>query len=269
MDLDNMWEVFLQAVSFWPPQKDYGMSLDDIVDDDIALQQLRSYFLASITHEFRTPLSALNASVEFLLDEIDHLSKEEIKDLLRSIHLSSTGLQTLIENLLESINIEAGRVTVRLRLIDLDDVVEEAGRVVRPLLNRRSQKLEVSCPPWLPQVKGDATRLQQALVNLLSNASKYGPMEQIIDLTIDHVAGEFVRVSVADRGPGISPTDREKLFHRFVRLDTPGTAQYGVGLGLSVVKAIIEEHGGKVGVDARPSGGSIFWFTIPVEDIEL
>jgi signal transduction histidine kinase len=242
------------------------MTLDDIVDDDIALQQLRSYFLASITHEFRTPLSALNASVEFLLDEIDHLSKEEIKDLLRSIHLSSTGLQTLIENLLESINIEAGRVTVRLRPIDLDEVVEEAVHVVRPLLSRRQQQLVVYYPPGLPQVMGDATRLQQALVNLLSNASKYGPMEQDIDLAIELLANGIVRISVADRGPGISPSDREKLFHRFVRLDTPGSAQYGVGLGLSVVKAIIEEHGGAVGVDARTGGGSIFWFTIPVGD---
>jgi signal transduction histidine kinase len=260
---------FLAGLFIWPFEKDYGMSLDDIVDDDISLQQLRSYFLASITHEFRTPLSALNASVEFLLDEIDHLSKEEIKDLLRSIHLSSTGLQTLIENLLESINIEAGRVTVRLRLIDLDEVVEEAVRVVRPLLNRRQQQLDISCPPWLPQVKGDPTRLQQALVNLLSNASKYGPMEQTIDLAIEHMPNKFVRISVADRGPGISPSDQEKLFHRFVRLDTPGSAQYGVGLGLSVVKAIVEEHGGAVGVDARPGGGSIFWFSIPVEDIGL
>jgi len=245
------------------------MTLDDVVEDDMALQQLRSYFLASITHEFRTPLSALNASVEFLLDEIDHLSKDEIKDLLRSIHLSSTGLQTLIENLLESINIEAGRVTVRLRQIDLEDVVEEAVRVVRPLLSRRQQQLAICCPSWLPQVQGDPTRLQQALVNLLSNASKYGPMEQSIDLSIELLSGGFVRISVADRGPGISPSDREKLFHRFVRLDTPGSAQYGVGLGLSVVKAIIEEHGGAVGVDARPGGGSIFWFTIPVEDTGL
>ena len=106
------------------------------VGENKALEQLRSYFLASITHEFRTPLSALNASVEFLLDEIEHLSKEETKDLLGSIHLSVTGLQTLIDNLLESISIEAGSFVVRSRPIELDDVVEEAVRVVKPLLDR-------------------------------------------------------------------------------------------------------------------------------------
>ncbi|MBN1146308.1 MAG: hypothetical protein JXA78_03560 [Anaerolineales bacterium] len=239
--------------------------ISERLSDDKALEQLRSYFLASITHEFRTPLSALNASVEFLLDEIEHLSKDETKDLLGSIHLSVTGLQTLIDNLLESISIEAGHFTVRIRPVELGEVIEQAVRVVKPLLDRRQQQLVVSQPPSLPLVKGDSARLQQALVNLLSNASKYGPMEQRIDLYLEVVDDRFVRLSVADKGPGISSLDREKLFHRFVRLDTADGAQYGVGLGLSVVKAIIEEHGGAVGVAERPGGGSIFWFTLPIQ----
>lgn len=234
----------------------------DITEEE-AVQELRSYFLANITHEFRTPLSALNASVEFLLGEIDQLSKSEIGQLLGSIHFSVTGLQTLIDNLLESINIEAGHFTIRLRPVDLMEVVAEAVEVMRPLLNRRHQCLSISKPDMLPMVKGDPTRLKQVMVNLLSNASKYGPLEQKIEVSIDSENEERIRVSVADTGPGIPLEERGKLFQPFVRLSAADGAQYGVGLGLSVAKAIVKEHGGEVGFDERPGAGSIFWFTIP------
>jgi len=112
-------------------------------------------------------------------------------------------------------------------------------------------------------VKGDPTRLKQVMVNLLSNASKYGPLDQKIEVSIDSENEERVRVSVADTGPGIPLEERDKLFQPFVRLSAADGAQYGVGLGLSVAKAIVIEHGGEVGFDERSGAGSIFWFTIP------
>lgn len=239
-----------------------ALVLRDITEEE-AVQKLRSYFLANITHEFRTPLSAINASVEFLLGEIDELSKSEIGQLLGSIHFSVTGLQTLIDNLLESISIEAGHFTIRLSSVDLMEVVTEAVEVMQPLLKRRYQCLSISKPAMVLGVNGDATRLKQVLVNLLSNASKYGPLEQEIEVSIDSENKERVRISVADTGPGIPPQERDKLFQPFVRLSAANGAQFGVGLGLSVAKAIVKEHGGEIGFDERPGGGSIFWFTIP------
>jgi len=231
--------------------------------NDEAVQHLRSHFLANVTHEFRTPLSALRASVEFLVDEMAALSREEIDELLHAIHLSVTGLQTLVDNLLESISIEAGHFAIRPESIELDDVVYEAGRIMQPLLKRRQQQLTVIYPETPPLVYGDSTRLTQVLVNLLANASKYGPMGQIIDLAVTLPQAGLVRVSVADRGPGLSQAMREKLFRRFARFSTADSAQHGVGLGLWVVKVIVSEHGGTVGVDERPGGGAIFWFTLP------
>ena len=108
-------------------------------------------------------------------------------------------------------------------------------------------------------------RLTQVLVNLLSNASKYGPTDEPIELTLD-VPQDVLRVSVADHGSGIPLDERENLFRRFIRLDEENNTQYGVGLGLSVVKAIVESHGGSVGLDERVGGGSVFWFTIPLEE---
>jgi signal transduction histidine kinase len=126
--------------------------------------------------------------------------------------------------------------------------------------------LTVELPAAIPVVRTDPRRTVQVLVNLLSNASKYGPddAEITIGATVDD---GWVRVRVADKGPGILPKQRGSLFRQFSR---PGVendrAQVGAGLGLWVVKTVVEAHGGQVGVDDRPGGGAVFWFTLPVED---
>jgi two-component system phosphate regulon sensor histidine kinase PhoR len=232
-----------------------------------AAQRLRSYFLANISHEFRTPLSALKASVELLLDSGEELSSEETVALLNSILFSLTGLQTLIDNLLESVSIEAGRFQIRRRMTDLNTLSAEAAIIMRPLMDRRKQTLKISTKPHLPHVDVDPMRLTQVLVNLLSNASKYSPMETSIHLSLDLEQGH-IKVSVADRGDGIPPEERQNVFRRFIRLDEKDKPQYGIGLGLFLVKTIIEEHGGSVGVNEQPGGGSIFWFTIPIQESE-
>lgn len=239
------------------------------ISEEQAIRHLRSYFLDNISHEFRTPLSALKASVELLLEEVDSLTSEEAAELLASIHRSVTGLQALIDNLLESARIEAGHFTIRRLPTNLADVLDEAADMVNPLLVRRRQRLTISQPEGLPLIHVDPTRLTQVIVNLLSNACKYGPIGEAIDLTAERPEADLLRVSVADRGEGIPPAERGNLFRRFVRLAAHDGTQYGVGLGLSVVKAIVEEHGGQVGVDERPGGGSIFWFTIPLEPRKL
>jgi len=240
-----------------------ALVLSEITEEEAA-QQLRSYFLANITHEFRTPLASLNASVEFLLEEIDHLSQSEIGELLRSINLSVTGLQTLIDNLLESISIEAGRFSIRKKPTDLNKILADARQVMKPLLNRRQQEMTVELPAELPLVIGDAARLTQVLVNLISNASKYGPMGQTIDVRMERYGDQMVRVAVMDHGPGIPLSEQANLFRRFLRAGSQDGSQYGIGLGLSVVRVIVVEHGGEVGVDERPGGGSVFWFSVPI-----
>ncbi len=237
----------------------------DVTSEDAA-QRLRSYFLANISHEFRTPLSALKASVELLLEGINTFTADETLQLARSIHFSVTSLQTLVDNLLESVSIEAGRFKIRRRATDLAALVDEAGTLMKPLLERRSQTLVTHLPSHLPRANVDPVRLTQVLVNLLSNASKYGPTDEPIDLTAELETDHNLKVSVSDHGSGIPAEDKHSLFHRFVRLDDRDNTQYGVGLGLAVVKTIVESHGGSVGVDERPGGGTTFWFTIPLEE---
>jgi two-component system phosphate regulon sensor histidine kinase PhoR len=252
-----------------PPKSESTQSalvLRDITEEEAA-RNLRSYFLANISHEFRTPLSAINASVELLLEELEDLSTAEIGELLNSIHMSVAGLQTLIDNLLESLSIEAGRFQIRRRPTDLNVVFHEAIHMMKPLLDRRQQKLSIRNPLQLNKVMIDPTRLTQVITNLLSNASKYSPVGMEIDLIAEKVGDDYMKISVADRGRGIPPIERSDVFRRFVRLDSQDGTQYGIGLGLSVVKAIVEEHGGNVGVEDRSGGGSIFWFTLPISGV--
>ncbi len=249
-----------------PPNSDtvqVALVLRDVTEEQ-ALRNLRSFFLANISHEFRTPLSTLNASIELLMDQADDLSPGEIRELLNPTHLSLLSLQSLIDNLLESSSIEAGSFRLRRRVVNLEEVMAEALTIIRPLVERRRQAIAVSEPARMPVLSADRARLTQALVNLLANASKYSPIGCPIDLHISQ-KDNLVRLAVADRGPGVSPEDRVNLFRRFMRLDTQaGDEQYGIGLGLYLVKRIAEAHGGSVGVDDRPGGGAVFWMDFPL-----
>jgi PAS domain S-box-containing protein len=236
------------------------------VSEEETVHRLLGHFLVNIAHEFRTPLSALAASIELLMDQAPDLSTAELQELLTSLHLGIVSLQTLVDNLLESSSIEAGRFRVSPRPSDLGDIIGEATRMMRPLLDKHGQRLIVELPAAIPIVWADPRRTIQVLVNLLSNASKYGPDDAEITLNVTASQG-WVRVAVADQGPGILPEHRDDLFRRFAH---PGAgddkAQYGAGLGLSVVKAVVEAHNGQVGVEDRAAGGLVLWFTLPAVD---
>jgi two-component system phosphate regulon sensor histidine kinase PhoR len=228
-----------------------------------AAHQLHTYFLANITHEFRTPLSALKASVELILESLGEVSQSEIERLLHSIHYSVSGLQTLIDNLLESANIDSGHFRIHPQEVRLSEIIGEAVRVMAPLLQRREQGLQIEMDWSSPPLYLDPTRITQVMVNLLSNASKYSPTGKGIRIKVSPYPDNMFQISVVDQGAGLPPHDREKLFRKFVRLKDSTGEHFGVGLGLSVVKTIVEAHGGTVGVDENPEGGSIFWFTLP------
>ena len=232
------------------------------VSEEEAINRLLGDFLANISHEFRTPLAALEASIELLLDQLPDLSQAELLELLNSVHLGVISLQTLIDNLLEATSIETGHFWVYPHSSELAEIVNEAAAVMQPLLEKYGLTFRVSAPAQLPKVQADPRRTVQVLVNLLSNAIKYSPQGADIELTV-LPEPQVLRVTVSDMGPGIPPEHQPGLFRRFAHFRTGSErAEYGAGLGLSVVKAIIEAQGGQVGVVDRPGGGASFWFTL-------
>lgn len=246
-----------------PGESSVALVFRDVSETEI-IHRLLGEFLANITHEFRTPLSALAASVELLRDQAPDLSQEELQALLGNLHLGILGLQTLIDNLLESASLEAGRFRVHPHPADLGEIISEATRTMRPLQEKYGHRLVVGLPTEIPYVQADSRRVVQVLVNLLSNAIKFSPDSSEISLTV-LVHGDYLRLEVADRGPGVPSGYQTDIFRPFVHPGSQnGRSLHGAGLGLSVVKAIVEAHGGQVGMQDRAGGGSVFWLTLPV-----
>jgi signal transduction histidine kinase len=222
-----------------------------------AARRLRDAVLANISHEFKTPLSAQLASIELLRDRLIQGSDPESAGLVLSLERGSLRLTQLIDNLLESVRIESGQDSIRLRPVALDEVVEDAVEMTAPLLAQRGQTVEIDLPYPLPPVEGDAPRLTQVFVNLLANANKYAPAGSAVRLGGAVEEGR-VLLWVADQGPGLpeGPEDSGRsLFARFVRAPEEGEEpeQTGMGLGLWIVQSIVERHGGTV--EARRERG--------------
>jgi signal transduction histidine kinase len=159
----------------------------------------------------------------------------------------------LIDNLLESARLEAGQHAIRQRPVALDDVVEEALELMRPLFDQRHQTVLVELPYPLPTVCGDAPRLTQVFVNLLANAHKFSPAYSTI-----HIGGKVTASTVAlwieDEGPGLPSLNDSTLFGQFVRAHAGDPEQSGVGLGLWIVKSIVERHGGSIEAQSLRTG---------------
>lgn len=233
------------------------------VGEEQMVNLLRAKLMANVAHEVRTPLSGIIASLELLHEEGPTLKPEELSELINAIRLSTLRLHTLLDNLLESAILDAGSFRMRHRPIRFQDVLTAAITMMMPLIKRRHQKLEVLSPANLPSFWADPDRLTQVLVNLLSNASKFSPMGSPIQLVVEHEKN-LLTVSVLDAGPGLPTGLFADLFKRFAIGEQPQGAQYGIGLGLSVVKAIIEAHQGQVGAENRAEGGARVWFTLPL-----
>jgi two-component system sensor histidine kinase KdpD len=220
--------------------------------------------LATVAHELRGPLTALATSSELLAEDFLQLDPEQVKSMLGAMHRRAIWLQGLVENLLCAATIREGRLQLFPQSLSLLDVVADVEAVVEPLLEQRGQRLRVRVAPHLPDVWADGRRLGQAMVNLILNASKFGPASTAIDVTIA-MRGGMVHVAVADRGPGVSAEQAHHLFEPYYRAPaTAGSGKDGVGLGLSIVKSIVEAHNGQVGVGSRRGGGARFWFSLPI-----
>jgi len=229
-----------------------------------AVRRARDSVLANISHEFRTPLAAQLASIELLLDGIDEMPRDQQRELVSSLERGTRRLTQLIDNLLESVRIESGQLAIRQQRVALAEIVEEAHATVESLLAQRRQRLEVSLPEELPMLNGDRTRLTQVFVNLLANANKFAPEESVVRIGAETHASE-VRAWVEDEGAGPAEGEDAQLFARFRR----GPAEpepAGLGLGLWLVKSIIERHGGSVTFERTAADRTRFTVTLPAED---
>jgi signal transduction histidine kinase len=240
----------------------------DQADRLAEIERMRTEVLSTIAHELRTPLTAVRTSVGLLLDAAVAPTDEERRTLLESIDRNATRMQRVVGDILDLARFRAGRVQLQLRRFDATELVSSAVASVAPVADARRQTIRLVAPSEPVPVFGDYRRLEQALVNLLSNAGKHSPEGAPITVTVDST-DDKVSWSVADEGHGISPADQARLFERFFVAERDRReATAGVGLGLSITRLIVEAHGGRIDVRSQVGRGSTFTIVVPASGPE-
>ena len=236
-----------------------------VVRDETELEgvrRARDSVLANISHEFRTPLAAQLASIELLREGLDTMPGEQRKELVFSLERGTLRLTRLIDNLLESVRIESGQLGIRRQSVSIAETVEDAEALIGGLLKQRGQQLAMELPEDLPRVQGDGPRLTQVLVNLLANASKFAPEGSIVRIGAAHDAATLT-VWVEDEGPGVPQIESGSIFERFYRGPEQDPEPGGLGLGLWIVKSIVDRHGGTVEAHRTSEGRTRFEVGLP------
>jgi signal transduction histidine kinase len=259
-------EAQLQVAVIATSKKNDQLSaaMAEISDKNVQLNSVnrqQSDFITNVSHELRTPLAGILGYTELLLQGMDgELGDEQRRDVLE-VQAGGQVLLTLVNDILDESQIEAGKVALKTGCVNLKSVVDAVLATVRTLADRKGLYLHADIQAGAEGL-GDEGRLKQVLTNLVGNAIKFTDTGGI-SINCLSWAG-FWRVSVADTGIGLPDGSRELVFERFRQLDPSTTRRFGgTGLGLAIAKGLVNMQGGEMGVDSTPGLGSTFWFTVP------
>jgi signal transduction histidine kinase len=236
------------------------------------LETLRTDLLSTIAHELRTPLTAIRTSAGVLADPAMTPTDDQRRRLLTAIERNAERMQRIVGDILDLSRFRSGSIRLQLRRFDACELASSVIASVMPLAEARSQRLLLAgCGGEFPEIPvyGDHRRLEQALLNLVSNAQHFSPDGADVSVTVSAGDDGQVRWTVVDRGPGIPQQDQERLFERFFvgRNDVQG-ARDGIGLGLPTALAIAQAHDGGIDVDSEVGRGSAFTLRVPADGPE-
>ena len=223
-------------------------------------ENVRATLLASISHDLRTPLAVIAGASSSLAERGERLAPEERRALAQSVFEQSRELSEQVSKILEMTRLESGGITLARDWSSIDEIVDSVLR--RQEARLASHRMMVDLAPDLPLVRVDAALIEQALGNLLENAARHTPAGTVVRLRARVHDGELV-VTVEDYGGGIPPGDAERVFSKFHHGTLEGGG--GIGLGLSICRAIVRLHGGHAWAERVPEGGSAFHFALPIE----
>ncbi len=252
-------------------QYDYKAAYEELLVAKTAAEaasKAKSEFLATMSHELRTPLNAIIGFSEFLMDEtIRPNDPVKITGYLKAIHESGHHLLAVINDILDHSKAEAGRLEVTEEEVNIEEAVAAALRVVAPRARSGGLEIMTALAPGLPLLRGDSRLLRQILLNLLSNSIKFTPAGGKVEVAAASEDGG-ISLRVRDTGIGMKADDIPKAFEPFRQIDNRFIRKYqGTGLGLSLVKAMVEAHAGTVAVESAPGAGTTVTIRFPAERV--
>jgi two-component system sensor histidine kinase BarA len=248
--------------------KSLDLKLGQLAESNVALYEsnrLKSEFLANVSHELRTPLNSILGFAELLRELTLPSNDPKIVRYIQNIVIAGHNLLDLINDLLDLAKIEAGKMEVRAEQLSLKDLFEALISVLKPLTEAKSLTIVPSVPADMPIIETDPAKLQQILYNFLSNAIKFSPPNEKIDLAAQLQENQL-RITVTDRGPGIDAEKHSLIFEKFRQLDGSVTRQHsGTGLGLAISKELSILLGGSIGLQSAAGAGATFYINLPLK----
>jgi len=230
-------------------------------------QRERLLLINTLAHELKTPLTAIVASGGLLVEELQGDTNEARRKLAENIVRAASKLEARLVELVEMAKSEKTGFSLKMQLLDIRPLLENTAAVFRPVATSKRQTLTLELTESVPLVIGDRQRLEQVVMNLLSNASKFTPAGGKLWLTLMDDRKRLI-VKIRDNGPGIAAAEQERLFRPYYRIEADRDRFEGLGLGLALCKQIVTAHGGRIWVESRRGEGSTFSFSLPVADLE-
>lgn len=255
-------ERHLRIAVFPLPGEMVGIALDDIADRKV-VERLKDEFVSTVSHELRTPLTSIRGALGLLEGGVLGALPVEAMEVVQIARSSTDRLVRLINDILDLEKIEAGKLELKPRPVDARRLVARVLESMGPVAAEAKVEL-VADVRGLEELSADSDRLEQVLTNLISNGIKFSPEGGRVVVRVEPTATGRLRFSIIDRGAGIAEEDRVRLFARFEQLGPASERQSGgTGLGLAISKALVEQHGGVIGVSSTLGEGSTFWFELP------
>ena len=259
----NAGGVAIEVRGLPAPDQLYVVTYTDISERKRS-DQLKSDFVSTVSHELRTPLTAIRGALGLLAGPLAKSLPARVVPLLEIADRNAARLTGLVNDLLDIDKIEAGRLRLELSPVDLNMLAVEAAEANRNFAVQRGIRIAVGCPAEPVVVSADGSRLHQVITNLVSNAAKFSPENGIVTITVERTSA-VARVSVRDEGAGIPEEFNARIFGKFAQAASGDTKPVGgSGLGLSISKSIIEQHGGEIGFESRP-GATAFHFVLSLD----
>jgi signal transduction histidine kinase len=241
-------------------------------------QQARDEFVASLSQELRTPMTSITGYTDLLLGESVGFIGDMQRKFLQRIKANIERMGSMLNDLIGVTAIDAGQLEIRPTVVDMAEVIEDTIIGARAQLEENEITLNMNLPETLPAVEADPDSVRQIMSNLLGNAIKTTPANGVIDIfaaryeepdtaSVDEEIVPFLKISIRDTGGGIADKDLDRVFERFYRAERPLIEGLGeTGVGLAIVKSLVEAHGGRVWVDTEIGEGSTFHFLLPISD---